>query len=831
MTAPPDDRKSDRKSDRKKDSTPGPTADQTNDQTADDRMIELRQLFFETAAELVQTLNDEAMQLEKSPGDPATARSLRRTVHTLKGDAAACGFRELSELCHQFEDVLALANPATAASVPEIGLRAADLFAALLEAYRTGTKLPSIQSLRADIARLAHPASPSQTQSPGHPSQGNPSQGNPSRNGPSKNVPSKRASAHEKIRKRPARKTPWSEYEQLVIARALNEGRRVHHVVVELDPQCGMPIAGRQMIKLALSGLGEVLALDPPEAGNQTVNHIEVALASEKAVEQVRTECSIPTIALAVKVSPVRSETLCPLPQLSAFANTGNNEKASMPISKTVSEVAASAAPGIDPISVSLPEHAEVSGGAKAKSEARSEVAVNDPHSTPSNTPSPLQSGPDTLLRVDAEKIDSVLNLVGELILAKSMLQQALLEFAQRFPKDVLRGKFSDAMAFQGRVLNDLQHSVMKIRMVPVEQLFRRFPRVARDVGLRCGKEVELVVRGGQTDLDKSILDAIAEPLTHLVRNAIGHGIETPVERVRAGKPPQGMLRLGAYHQGNQVVIEVSDDGAGIDAEKVRQRAVSQGLLKTEQAALLSPTETLDLILQPGFSTAEAITELSGRGVGLDVVQSVLARLKGTIQIETALGKGTTFRLRLPLTLAIIRALMFRVEQRLYALPLNAVAEIARTVEEDIHQVEHYDVLQLRNDVLPLLRLGSKPVSGAKSARSKIFVLVIDSGERKFGVVVDALEGEGELVIKALDDHSITTDLVSGASILGDGRVVLILNMIALMNRFTESRTNVTAPPLTGLLSTAPDARSQDAHSHSSNGTVLARSMAAGSQS
>jgi two-component system chemotaxis sensor kinase CheA len=249
-------------------------------------------------------------------------------------------------------------------------------------------------------------------------------------------------------------------------------------------------------------------------------------------------------------------------------------------------------------------------------------------------------------------------------------------------------------------------------------------------------------------------------------------------------------------------------------------------LLKAEQAALLSPSETLDLILQPGFSTAEEITELSGRGVGLDVVQSVLTRLKGTIQIETALGKGTTFRLRLPLTLAIIRALMFRVEQRLYALPLNAVAEIARTVEENIHQVEHYDVLQLRNQVLPLLRLGSKPLSGSESARRKIFVLVIDSGERKFGVVVDELEGEGELVIKALDDQSITTDLVSGASILGDGRVVLILNMIALMNRFTENRTNVTGPQRTGLLSYAMDAQSP-----SSNGTVLARSMAAGSQS
>jgi len=704
----------------------------------EDRMTELRQLFFESAGELVQKLNDEAMQLEKSPGDTETARSLRRTVHTLKGDAAACGFRELSELSHEFEEVLTLGNTAAAASVPEIALRAADVFAALLEAYRKGTKLPSIQSLRADIARLAHSA-------PG-------------------------GAVKAKKKKAAAKTSRWSEYEQLAITRAVAEGKHVHHVVVQLDPQCAMPIAGRQMIQLALAGLGEVLAFYPVEGSVEAKDRVEAALASERSTEQIRTKCSIPTIALNVRVKPLRAEAPShALPPVSGADAEGKDEAAS-------------------------PAAAGVADG----------LAENDAPATVERAASPaVPGGPDNLLRVDAERIDSVLNLVGELILAKSMLHQTLLEFGQRFPKDVLRGKFSDAMAFQGRVLNDLQHSVMKIRMVPVDQLFRRFPRMVRDVGLQCGKEVELMVRGGQTDLDKSILDAIAEPLTHMVRNAIGHGIETAEERVRAGKRPQGTLRLGAYHQGNQVVIEVSDDGRGIDPAKVRQRALSQGLLKAEQAARLTETETLDLILQPGFSTAEEITELSGRGVGLDVVQSVLARLKGTVQIETARGRGTTFRLRLPLTLAIIRALMFRVEQRLYALPLNAVAEIARTMEENIHQVEHYDVLQLRNDVLPLLRLGSQPPSGPETARRKVFVLVINSGDRKFGVIVDELEGEEELVIKALDDQSIATDLVSGASILGDGRVVLILNMIALMDRFTRGRADAAGPRMAGLLSSA----------------------------
>jgi len=734
----------------------------------EDRMTELHQLFFESAGELVQKLNDEAMQLEKSPGDAETARSLRRTVHTLKGDAAACGFRELSELSHEFEDVLTLENTAAAASVPEIALRVADVFAALLEAYKNGTKLPSIQSLRADIARLAHPALA--------------------------------GAAKRKTKKAAAKTSRWSEYEQLAIARAAAEGRRVHHVVVQVDPQCGMPIAGRQMIQLALAGLGEVLALYPVEGSLEPMNRVEAALASEKPAEQIRAKCNIPTIALNVRVTPLRAQAPSHplLPALAADSVLTDSELN---------------------YEIASPAAAEVGTGVAAKD-------TSSPGEIPGAPAAP--SGPDNLLRVDAEKIDSVLNLVGELILAKSMLQQTLLEFGQRFPKDVLRGKFSDAMAFQGRVLNDLQHSVMKIRMVPVDQLFRRFPRIVRDVGRQCGKEVELIVRGGQTDLDKSILDAIAEPLTHLVRNAVGHGIETAEERVRAGKRPQGTLRLGAYHQGNQVVIEISDDGAGIDAEKVRQRALSQGLLTAAQAARLTEAETLDLILQPGFSTAEEITELSGRGVGLDVVQSVLGRLKGTVEIETAPGRGTTFRLRLPLTLAIIRALMFRVEQRLYALPLNAVAEIARTVEEDIHRVEHYDVLQLRNDVLPLLRLGSIPPSGPETARRKVYVLVISSGDRKFGVIVDGLEGEDELVIKALDDQSITTDLVSGASILGDGRVVLILNMIALMDRFTRGRADATGPRMAGLLSSAVPARATSSVGGILTGEMRARGASGG---
>ena len=706
-----------------------------DDRMKDDRMGDLRELFFESAAELVEKMNEEALRLEKAPDNAETARSLRRIVHTLKGDAAACGYKDLSELAHEFEDVLALKT--NAAVIPELAMRAADVFGALIHAYHANQKLPDLQPIRGEIARLAHPELNTQSKGAGAET---PAGSNGQR--------SKEA-------------VPWSEYERLAIAHAAENGKRLHHVIVRLDPQCGMPIAARQMIQIALASLGEVLAVHPPDGANTPIDRVEIALVSDKSADEMRAKCSIPSIAWSVQVTPLR-----PSPPVSERAPT---ESAS---SQTTEQA--------------HPEAAE-----DANPEETHAAASPAQHAGASS---------DNILRVDTERIDSVLNLVGELILAKSMLQQTLVEFGQRFPKDSLRGRFSDVMAFQSRVLSDLQHSVMKIRMVPVDQLFRRFPRTVRDVARQSGKEVELVIQGGGTDLDKGILDSVAEPLMHILRNAVGHGIETPDERTRAGKNAKGTLRLNAYHQGNQVVIEIADDGRGISIGKVRQRAIAQGLLKPDEASLMSESETLQFILRPGFSTAEEITELSGRGIGLDVVQTVLARLKGTVQIETVVGSGTTFRLRLPLTLAILRALLFRVDHRLYALPLNTVSEITRTTEAEIHEVEHYEVLRLRDDVLPLLRLGAAPETGPESSRQKVFVLVIHHGERKFGLIVNELTGEDELVIKALDDQSIKTDLVSGASILGDGRVVLILNLIALIERFTRSRLDMTKP-MAGLLS------------------------------
>jgi two-component system chemotaxis sensor kinase CheA len=306
---------------------------------------------------------------------------------------------------------------------------------------------------------------------------------------------------------------------------------------------------------------------------------------------------------------------------------------------------------------------------------------------------------------------------------------------------------------------------------------------VVRDISKLLGKEVVLEVEGKDTDLDKSILDALAEPMMHLVRNALDHGMESPEERLAAGKSPQGHLRLNAFHQGNHIVIEVSDDGRGIDRHTLAAKAVQKGVVTAEEIERMSESEVLELIFESGLSTAKEITQVSGRGVGLDVVKAVLERMKGSVSVLTELGQGTTFQLKVPLTLAIIKALLFRAGQRLYALPLGTVLEITRAQENQIHIVDHREVLQLREQVLTLVRLNRLDKSLASPKSKRMFVVVVAIAGRKFGLVVDRLVGEEELVIKALDTDLISSELVSGASILGDGTVVLILNIAAVVEK------------------------------------------------
>jgi two-component system chemotaxis sensor kinase CheA len=529
-----------------------------------------------------------------------------------------------------------------------------------------------------------------------------------------------------------------------------------------------MRAAALQLIRNIMQEVGTILAMHPEEESTETPEIVEVALATHHPQDWVAKKCKVPAVVSEIKVE---KSVIAPV--------------ATLPTSVDAPVDADQDLLGLMPMQPVAPPQALTSAPAPATQKPASNSTTATDRSAAEKASSVAQTAQamENMLRVEADRIDSVLDLVGELIIGKSMLMEILGAFGREFPKHPLRNQFLDAMAFQSQVLSKLQRSVMKIRMVPVEQLFRRFPRVLRDAARFEQKDVELVLHGEDTDLDKSILDALAEPLTHLVRNAVAHGIEKPEERKALGKPEKGTVLLNAYHQGNQVVIEIKDDGRGIDRAKVTAKAIEKGVITADELARLNDADALNLIFQAGFSTVDKITEVAGRGVGMDVVKTVLERLKGTVTIQTELGKGTSFQLRLPLTLAIIKALLFRVRDRLYAVPLGNVLEITRAMEADIHIVDGHEVIQLREELLTLVRLSTMVQGTELQHREKVFVIVVSVGHRKYGLVVDRLAGEQELVIKALDDMLISTELVSGASVLGDGRVVLILNISTVVER------------------------------------------------
>jgi two-component system chemotaxis sensor kinase CheA len=687
----------------------------------EDRGAELRALFFESANELLQALNEAGLELESRPADEEVIRRVRRAVHTLKGDSAACGYYKLSELAHELEDVLSpQVGQARGSKFAEAVLEAADTFGAMLAAYQRGSEPPSPEPLRAVIrALLAAPAAPAAPVQPA------------------------KVSAH----------FAWTEYEQLMISEAIHRGEVVYNIALRVDPNSLMHAAAFQLIRNVLHGCGTVIALRPEDnSAAATVEVVECALASLQPQERIAQRCRIPSIVSELRIE--RAETL----------ETPEHELLGDILEAQAANITAQTA-----------EHGGNGEAPKAPGPGSAAAAVAE-----------------SMLRVDAARIDAVMNLVGELIIGKSMLNRTLTEFDQRHARDPVRAKLSDALAFQSRVLDELHKCVLKIRMVPVEQLFRRFPRLVRDVAKQCGKDVALEVSGQNTDLDKGILDALAEPLMHLVRNAVDHGVEKAEERIAAGKPARGTIYLNAYHQGTQVVIEVRDDGRGIDLVQIRSQAVEKGILAAEEVKRLSDSDALNLIFEPGFSTAAEVTEVSGRGVGMDVVRTVLDRLKGTVHISSSKGRGTTIQLRAPLTLASIQTLLFRVGGRLFAVPLSSVVEIARINDSEIHQVDQREVLRLREQVLTLVRLNRlgkihavETEPGLKKKRD--FVIVIGAAEKRFGLIVDSLVGEEELVIKALPTEIISSDLVSGASILGDGTVVLILNVPAVLSRLARA--------------------------------------------
>lgn len=377
-------------------------------------------------------------------------------------------------------------------------------------------------------------------------------------------------------------------------------------------------------------------------------------------------------------------------------------------------------------------------------------------------------------VRVDIERLDTLMNLVSELIIIKNSLENI----------EGLKGdnSFNESVEYLERITTNLHDAVMKVRMVPVEQVFNRFPRMIRDLSRKLNKEIQLEMSGKETELDRTVIDEIGDPLLHLLRNAADHGLETPEERIKAGKSEVGNVFLTAYQDGNNVIIEVKDDGKGINVEKIKNKAISNGIISAAEAENLKKEQILDFLFMPSFSTASEVTDVSGRGVGLDVVKTKIQSLGGSIDIKTVLNEGSTFTIRLPLTLAIIQALMVSVGPEKYAIPLNTIQTIERVNVSDIKYVQNNEVIILRDKVIPILRLDDTlEVSKLKIEEEAHTVVIVKKGEKLAGFVVDDLIGQQEIVIKSLGKYLSNIKLIAGATILGDGEVALILDVNTLI--------------------------------------------------
>ena len=389
-------------------------------------------------------------------------------------------------------------------------------------------------------------------------------------------------------------------------------------------------------------------------------------------------------------------------------------------------------------------------------------------------------------MKVNFEKLDDLLNLVGELVIHRTALLTLESRLKETVTDRALLEAFTGTSQSLGKTANDLRDAIMKVRMLPIKAVFQRFNRLVRDLSRSHGKEINLIFAGEETELDKTVIDEIGEPLLHLIRNAVDHGIETPAERRAMGKPSVATLKLSACHESSTIVISVADDGRGMSIERIKASAVAKGLLDTSEAQALNDQEALQLVFMPGFSTSREVTETSGRGIGLDVVQKTVTSLNGTIDIISTAGKGTQFTIKLPLTLAIIQSLMVETAGEIFAIPLAGVLESIRLDAAEIHRVASGELIKLRDRLLPIVRLDSFFGFERADSREMEYIVIVGSGDKRGGIVVDRLLGQQEIVIKGMDDYLGKLPGISGGTVLGDGRVSLIIDIASLLAKTKE---------------------------------------------
>lgn len=674
-------------------------------------------IFLEEAREHLQTLNRCLLDLEHDPTDLHVLDEIFRSAHTIKGMSATMGYAEIAELTHEMENVLDLLRKGKLkvnADIIDTLFQCVDRLEQLVEGVANGqTGGVDVSALSAKLASLAKGEVPAAA------------------------APAEKIAQPASTPAAVASKMPLNDTETQLVTSALAQGMHVFELRICIRQGTLLKSVRAYMAMKALDELGDVIKTDPLVEDLEKDNFgqdfgvvIVTDIDSAKVRDSVLSIAEIETVDVQdciVATAPVRKiETAAIEATATATGETGPSEMKA--------EAKANAAPGAEN---------------KAKGRA--------------------------LLRVDAEKLDSLLNLVGELVINKTRLQQIGLSNQLT--------ELSEAIEQMDRVTTDLQSVVMKLRMVPVGQVFNRFPRMVRDLSHGLGKEINLVIQGEETELDRTVIDEIGDPLVHLLRNSIDHGIEKPDERTAAGKNPVGEVRLIARHEGNNVLLLVSDDGKGLNSEVIKRKALEKGLVTQAEIDVMTPGDVMRIVLLPGFSTAETVTDVSGRGVGMDVVRSKIEALGGLLELDSTPGLGTRVKIRLPLTLAIIQALLIQVQNETYAIPLGSIDSTINIVPEDIRTIQQQEVILLRGQIIPLVRLATRlgVVESVKFEEGQeLYVVVVQSGEHSIGLLVDSLVGQQEIVIKSLGKMLTGLKQIAGATILGDGQVVLILDVNAL---------------------------------------------------
>lgn len=397
-------------------------------------------------------------------------------------------------------------------------------------------------------------------------------------------------------------------------------------------------------------------------------------------------------------------------------------------------------------------------------------------------------------IRVEVKRLDQLMNLSGELVLSKNRLLTIYDELQERYDGEQFLDKLNQVANSLSIITTDIQLAVMKTRMQPVSKVFSKFPRVVRDLSRELGKQIELELSGEETELDKSIIEEIGDPIMHMIRNSCDHGVEDPATRLSLGKPERGVVQLKAYNEGNHIIIEIADDGKGLDADMLRQKCIEKNLITEKEADQMSDKEAFALIFKPGFSTAQKVTSVSGRGVGMDVVKTNIEKLNGIIEIDSELGKGSVFRLKIPLTLAIMQSLLVGAQEEYYAIPLASVLETIRVPIDSIYTIEGKNVLRLRDEVISLVRLADVfNVKQVFESDTQAYVVIIGVAEAKLGVIIDTLVGQEEIVIKSMGEYLQNIPGIAGATIRGDGRVTLIVDVSSMMNLAKQIKTDIKA--------------------------------------